>query len=136
MLFKKKHIELILAGKTQTRRLPGKSASYQVGRVYAIKDSWFSKAEGYILITRKFHQKLGDISLEDAKKEGYNSLEEFRRAWEEIHGKGSWNPKQVATVYEFRVVKKRGVSETFWRLKATTKSTKTTIKKSNQQNLR
>ncbi len=105
MLFKKKHIEMILAGKkTQTRRLPGKSASYYVGRVYAIRDNWFAKPSGYILITRKFHQKLGEISLEDIKKEGYNSLEEFRRAWEEIHGKGSWNPKQAVTVYEFKVV--------------------------------
>ena len=50
MLFKKKHIELILARrKTQTRRLPGKSASYSIGRVYAIRDRWFSKLEIGIL---------------------------------------------------------------------------------------
>jgi len=103
MLFKKKHIELILAGrKTQTRRLPGKSANYSVGRVYAIRDRWFSKAQGYILITRKFRQKLGEISLEDVRKEGYESLEEFRRAWEEVHGPESWQPNLTVTVYEFK----------------------------------
>jgi len=32
---------MVLAGcKTQTRRLPGKSANYSVGRVYAITDHW------------------------------------------------------------------------------------------------
>jgi hypothetical protein len=111
MLFKKKHIEMVLAGrKTQTRRLPGKSASYSVRRVYAIRDRWFSKAHGYILITRKFTQKLGEISLEDIRKEGYNNLEEFRKAWEEIHGPKSWQPNLTVTVYEFKPLHKRRAS--------------------------
>jgi len=98
MLFKKKHIEIILAGrKTQTRRLPGKSASYSVGRLYAIRDRWFSKAQGY-------------ISLEDIHKEGYNNLEEFRKAWEEIHGSESWQPNLTVTVYEFKPLRKRRAS--------------------------
>jgi len=109
MLFKKKHIKMILAGrKTQTRRIPGKSANYSVGRVYAIRDRWFSKAQGYILITRKFRQRLGDISLEDIRKEGYGSLEEFCRAWEEIHGPESWQPSFTVTAYEFKAVAKQG----------------------------
>jgi len=29
---------------------------------------------------RRFQQKLGEISPEDGKKEGFNSLEEFRKA--------------------------------------------------------
>ena len=104
MFFKKWHIELILSGrKTQTRRLPGKSANYQVGRVYGIRDRWFSKPEAHILITHKFRQRLGDISLEDVGKEGYSSLEEFQRAWEEAHGPGSWNPDLIVTVYEFKL---------------------------------
>ena len=107
MLFKRKHIEMILAGrKTQTRRLPGKSANYSVGRVYAITDRWFSKPQGHILITRKFRQRLGEISLEDVRKEGYNSLEEFRRAWEKIHGPGSWQPNLTVTAYEFKLSQK------------------------------
>ena len=107
MLFKRKHVELILAGrKTQTRRLLGKPANYSVGRVYAITNRWFSKPQGHILITRKFRQKLGEISLEDVEKEGYNSLGEFRRAWEEIHGLESWDPNLTVTVYEFKAVAK------------------------------
>jgi len=99
---------MILAGrKTQTRRLPSKSANYQVGRIYSIIDCWFTKAQGYILITRKFNQKLGEISLEDVKKEGYNTLQEFCRAWEEVNGQGSWDPQQIVTAYEFEVLKER-----------------------------
>ena len=102
-LFKRKHIKKIFEGrKTQTRRIH--KHTWKVGKVYGIRDRWYSKAEGYILITRKFRQKLGDISPEGIKREGYNSLKQFRREWEEIHGKGSWNPEQVVIVYEFKVV--------------------------------
>jgi hypothetical protein len=97
---------MILKGeKTQTRRLSGKSANYKVGYAYSIRDKWFSKAQGYILITRKFRQKLGDISPEDAKKEGYNSLDEFRAVWIKING--SWKPDEIVTSYEFELARKR-----------------------------
>lgn len=110
MLFKKKHIEIILKGeKTQTRRLPGKSANYKVGHVYSIRDRWFSKAQGYILITRRFRQRLGDISAGDIKKEGYRNIWEFQVAWQRIHG--SWNPNDIVTCYEFKVVKKEKIQE-------------------------
>jgi len=99
-LFKRKHIKKILEGKkTQTRRIH--KHTWKVGKVYSIRDRWFSKPQGHILIIRKFRQRLEDISLEDVKKEGYNSLREFRRVWEEIHG--SWDPEQVVTVYEFKL---------------------------------
>ncbi|MBS7633857.1 hypothetical protein KEJ15_09660 [Candidatus Bathyarchaeota archaeon] len=107
VLFKRKHIERILEGrKVQTRRIHRRE--WKLGRTYAIKDRWFDKPKGHITIIRKFRERLGDISLEDVQKEGYGSLEEFRRAWEEIHGSGSWNPDLVVTVYEFRVCSKRG----------------------------
>jgi len=60
------------------------------------------------LITRKFRQKLGEINSEDVKKEGYNSLQEFRLVWEEVNGQGSWDPQQIVTAYEFKVLKKAG----------------------------
>jgi len=99
-LFKKHNLQKILEGaKTQTRRVH--KHTWQVGKVYALRDRWFSKAEAYIIITRKFRQKLGEITSEDVKKEGYNSLEEFRREWEQLHGK--WNPEQIVWVYEFKL---------------------------------
>jgi hypothetical protein len=106
-LFKRKYIERILEGrKVQTRRIH--RGEWKLGRTYAIKDRWFGKPKGHIVITRKFRERLGDISLEDVQKEGYGNLEDFRKAWEEIHGLGSWNPDLVVTVYEFRVCSRRG----------------------------
>jgi len=103
MLFKRHHIKKILQGrKTQTRRTSRRK--YKIGRYYAIRDTYFGKPQGHIIITRRFEQKLGEISPEDVKKEGINSLEEFRKAWIEINGE--WNPEQIVTVYEFAYVEK------------------------------
>ena len=56
MLFKKKHVKLILEGrKTATRRLTGR---YKLGRVYAVQEGWlYDKTRGYILTVRKHRQK-------------------------------------------------------------------------------
>jgi len=103
MLFKRHHIKKILQGrKTQTRRTSRRK--YKIGRYYAIRDHWFGKPQGHIIITRCFEQKLGEISLEDVKKEGFNSLEEFQKAWVNIYGE--WNLEQMVTVYEFVYVEK------------------------------
>jgi len=104
-LFKRKHIPLILSGrKTQTRRTH--LHEWRVGRCYGIRDRWFDKPKGQIIITRKFKQRLGDISQADVKKEGYSNLEEFKQIWQEING--SWNPEQVVTAYEFKLYPRRG----------------------------
>lgn len=99
-IFKRKHLDLVLQGrKTQTRRISNRL--WTIGKTYAIRDCWFSKPAGRILITRRFQQRLGDITQKDIKKEGYKELEEYKRVWEEIFGQGSWNPDLVVIVYEF-----------------------------------
>ncbi|MCD6421819.1 hypothetical protein J7L13_00515 [bacterium] len=109
-LFHKQHIPKIFSGqKIQTRRLHKRK--WKVGKVYVLRRNWFDKGIGKILITRRFEQKLGEISPEDVKKEGYNSLEEFRRAWESINGE--WNPEKTVTVYEFKLLKCPNCGEDF-----------------------
>ena len=106
-LFKRDLLVLILSGrKTQTHRTH--SYEWRVGRCYAIRDRWFDKSKGHIIITRKFKQQLGDISQADVKKEGYDSLEEFKQIWKDING--SWNPEQIVTAYEFKLYSKTGKS--------------------------
>jgi hypothetical protein len=101
-LFKRKHVEFILQGrKTQTRRIH--SHEWRVGRCYSIRGRLLDKPEGHIIITRKFKQQLGDISEVDAQKEGYSNLEEFKQIWTDING--SWNPEQIVTAYEFKLLK-------------------------------
>lgn len=101
LVFKENNLRRILEGhKTQTRRLG--SREYKIGNVYGIRSRYFDKAKARVLITRKFKQRLGDISLEDIQKEGFNTLEEFQAAWVRInHG---WNPDLIVTVYEFKVL--------------------------------
>lgn len=101
-LFKRDLLAFILSGrKTQTRRIH--SHEWKLGRVYGVRDKLFGKPVAHIMVIRKFRQRLGDISLEDVRKEGYSSLQEFQRAWAEVHGQGSWNPDLIVAVYEFKL---------------------------------
>jgi hypothetical protein len=101
--FKKRNLDLVLAGKkTQTRRTHRQE--WKIGHVYSVRASYFEKAEAWILITRKFKQRLGDISQEDVEKEGFSTPAEFREEWRKING--SWEPDRVVIVYEFKLVEK------------------------------
>ena len=104
MLFKKQLFEKILRGeKTQTRRFmerkPGRRV-YEVGERVGIR-AGYTKPTAYITITRKFEQKLGDISEEDARKEGFVSVEEFKQQWVSLYQR--WTPELVVWVYEFEL---------------------------------
>jgi len=100
--FKRPLLSLILQGrKTQTRRIPNKY-QLQEGRIYPIIDNWTEGPKAYIRITRKFYQKLGEISLEDVRKEGFQNLEDFKATWKSIYG--AWQPDLTVIAYEFEVV--------------------------------
>ena len=76
-LFKRKHLNMILKGeKTQARRTH--KGTWKLGKIYSIRDRWFAKGEAHILITRKFRERLVDISHEDVQKEGYNNIWQFQ----------------------------------------------------------
>jgi hypothetical protein len=99
-IFKPELLKKILEGtKTQTRR-PGKQR-YREGRRYGVRSSRFKKSEAHIVITRSRREKLGDISREDAKKEGFSNVEEFQTTWRRIYRR--WNPTQIVTVYDFEL---------------------------------
>jgi hypothetical protein len=101
-LFKRPLLKLVLEGKkTQTRRTHRRM--WTVGRAYGIRDKLFAKPEAKILILRRFGQRLGEISQEDAQKEGFETLDEFKIAWKEIYGQ--WQPGQVVIAYEFKLLK-------------------------------
>lgn len=100
MMFKKDLLELVLSGlKTQTRRLH--KHTLKEGRIYSLKRTWIKTTGKYIKITRVSHQKLGDITEDEAEKEGFSSIEEFRKAWIRING--SWVPDMEVVVYDFEL---------------------------------
>ena len=100
MMFKKDLLEMVLSGaKTQTRRRHKNPLKEK--QKYVVKRNWYNNTENYILIKKVYPQKLGDISEEEAKKEGFSDLDKFRDAWIRING--SWDPNMVVTVYEFEL---------------------------------
>ena len=100
LIFKQEHIRLILKGKkTQTRRRHKRL--FKAGKIYNIKSNWVHKTGHRILITSVHRQRLGDITPEEAMKEGGYTIEEFKEVWILING--SWNLDEEVVVYEFRL---------------------------------
>jgi len=103
ILFKPYHAKLILEGKkTQTRRL-WRKPRVKVGNIYKAKTNLYSKQHFALLkITGLRKEKLGEISPEDVKKEGYATLGDFIQAWKQIHG--FWGPELEVYVIDFEVI--------------------------------
>lgn len=94
---------MILAGrKTETRRA-WKKPMAKVGGVYKVKTKMLSKEyHCQIIVVGMRKERLGDITEEDSRKEGYASIPEYYDVWEKINGRGSWNPNQEVYVIDFR----------------------------------
>lgn len=105
MLFKPSHVPMILNGnKTATRRNWAKPYVI-VGHNYPCKLKMLSKETfARIKVLKVYKQKLNLMTDTDAKKEGYNSMEEFVEIWEKING--LWNPNLEVYVIEFELIGK------------------------------
>ncbi len=105
MLFKRHLAARVKAGtKTQSRRVS--KIRYREGSIQPIQENYKpGKAKDHIKINRRYEQKLGDMTEEQAKAEGFQSLEEFQKEWDAIT-KQPWNPEQFVTVYEFTLIEK------------------------------
>lgn len=105
MLFKPEHIEPIQRRKkTQTRRTGKKR--WIVGNCYQCKTS-FKKGEkpfAYIRVTDLREEFLGQITDEDARKEGYPHIPAYKKAFKWIYG--SWDPHQIVWVVDFEKITK------------------------------
>lgn len=106
LLFKEWHMKAIQKGeKTQTRRVwkesynkPKKGSIHQAKTCLICKEYYFAKLE----ILDVYQERLGDITPEDALKEGGYTVEEFKRIWIGINGE--WNPDLMVWVVEFKSV--------------------------------
>jgi hypothetical protein len=103
ILFKPEHMQPIQKGiKTQTRRV-WDSPRAKVGSIHKAKLQMLSKDYFAKLHILKIHQeKLGDITPEDAKKEGGYTVPQFKRKWEMINK--SWDPELLVYVVEFECI--------------------------------
>ena len=93
---------LILSGrKTQTRRV-WKKPRARVGAVHKAKTALFSRDNfALIRIIGLRRERLGDITLEDVRREGYDTLEEFKAVWVRVNK--SWDPELEVYVVSFEL---------------------------------
>lgn len=110
MLFKPYHIPMIRSGsKTATRREWDENYSGpNVGSVVAATTELFvpdKDADCYIRITDRYRQRLEEMTEEDAIAEGdYLDLYDFKTAYEDVYGEGSFDPWKEVDVVEFEYV--------------------------------
>lgn len=106
-LFQKEHVAPILEGtKTQTRRawkkqraLPGKT---HLAKTKMLSKEYFAR----LLVNKVYQQRLGDISEEDAKAEGYPSRADYLDAFARINKQPTGDSFLDQTVYviEFQLI--------------------------------
>ena len=111
MIFRPDMIALIRERrKTQTRRaarvlreepLKLEPCRYRVGQAYRAQPGRGKKGEVLITITDVHQEQLGEISQQDARREGFRFVTQFRDRWEELHG--DWEPELWVWVISFAV---------------------------------
>lgn len=109
LLFQPEHIDKIRNGtKTATRRdwsdnyNPPTLESIQIAATHLFTSE--ENADCYVKINQVYDQQLGEMTPEDALKEGGYSAEEFKQVWKDING--SWDPTKLVTVVEFEYIGK------------------------------
>lgn len=101
MIFRPELAKLIKQGKkTQTRRIATtKTCRYEAGKSYAVQPGRGKEAMCRITIMDVRMERLGDLSLKDAKREGFVTTAEFFAYWRGLHG--SANPDLMVWVLSF-----------------------------------
>ena len=85
-----------------TRRL--KKPRLRIGGIYSLRVG-HKLLSDKIKVLRIYPQRLGEMSEEDARREGFESLEEFKRAWITLYRR--WDDGQQIWVVEFRYMGER-----------------------------
>ncbi|MBI4218840.1 MAG: ASCH domain-containing protein [Chloroflexi bacterium] len=101
LLFKPWNVENVLSGrKTQTRRLWKRSRVKEGSRQKCVT-RLFGEPFATVRVLRVWQEPLGAISEADARAEGFESRDQFLKAFEEINGRT--DPRTHVWAVEFRV---------------------------------
>ncbi|KZR57024.1 ASCH domain-containing protein [Bacillus badius] len=90
-------VEKVLNGQKTATRRNGRYAD--IGEVMTLQGKDF-------VVERVYSQSLGDLTDEQAKQEGYESLEKYKESILSIHPGMPWLPSMKVWVHEFQPVKK------------------------------
>ena len=74
----------------------------KVGRIYKVKTRMLSKEYACkIRVLKLYKQRLGDMTIEDIYKEGYQSFSVFTKIWIDINH--WWSANEIVDVVEFEL---------------------------------
>lgn len=92
-------VEKVMTGEKTAVRRHGKYA--EVGEILELKGNRYQ-------ITAVFQQANQDMSVEDAIKEGYQSIDEYRQHVQDCHNITTltWEPEKLFWVHEFEKIEK------------------------------
>lgn len=90
-------VEKVLNGQKTATRRNGRYAD--IGEVMTLQGKDF-------VVERVYSQSLGELTDEQAKQEGYESLEKYKELILSIHPGMPWLPSMKVWVHEFQPVKK------------------------------
>jgi hypothetical protein len=89
----KEDIQKVLEGKKTATRRNGRYAD--VGEVMTLEGQDF-------VVERVYSQSLGELTDEDARQEGFDSLEDYKQSILSMHPGMPWLPQMRVWVHEFR----------------------------------
>ncbi|HLR67979.1 ASCH domain-containing protein [Virgibacillus alimentarius] len=92
LITKPKDIEKVINGKKTATRRNGRYAD--VGEIMELNNHKYRVEQVYT-------QKLGEVTEDDAKQEGYDNLDEYKQAILSLHPGMKWVPKMEVWVHEF-----------------------------------
>lgn len=102
MIFSPESIEKIRRQeKTQTRRVANGPCTYRVGGDYSVQPGRTKSAVCRILVTGVRREKLYDITPADVRAEGFRSINEFFRVFNELNG--NVRPDTLVDVIDFEL---------------------------------
>ncbi|WP_338469644.1 ASCH domain-containing protein [Niallia sp. XMNu-256] len=90
-----KDVEKVLAGQKTATRRNGRYAD--PGEIMELKGKKF-------VVEKIYRQSLGELTDEDARKEGYESVEDYKQSILSIHPGMPWLPEMKVWVHEFKLV--------------------------------
>ena len=101
MIFRPELVKKIGAGtKTMTRRpVNAPHCRYRLNHVYSVQPGRGKPGTIQITITEVREERLGDLSLRDAKREGFRTTQDFIDYWRGLYG--SYDAEQMVWVISF-----------------------------------
>ncbi|MEK4027217.1 MULTISPECIES: ASCH domain-containing protein [Bacillaceae] len=90
-------VEKVLKGQKTATRRNGRYAD--IGEIMTLEGKEF-------VIERVYSQSLGELTDEQARQEGYESLEEYKESILSMHPGMPWVPSMKVWVHEFQPVQK------------------------------